>query len=136
MSLNNVLFSHNSDHWSTPDNIYNYFVGGGYIDPCPLGTPYDTELVPYVDKKLFINPPYSCMDKRGGYVIDLVKNNCEVVLLVPARTDTKWWHNLLELNPIIYFFKGRLKFSKKGSAPFPSVLLIFKPNNKERRWTK
>jgi len=48
-----------------------------------------------------------------------------VVCLVPARTDTRWWHDYA-MKGRIEFIRGRLKFGNaKNSAPFPSALVIF-----------
>jgi hypothetical protein len=50
-----------------------------------------------------------------------------VVMLVPSRTDTKWWHDYCMKASVITFLKGRLKFGgSKNSAPFPSAVVIFK----------
>lgn len=45
------------------------------------------------------------------------------MLLVPARTDTKQFHNLLDLGLKVKFIKGRLKYNDKKSAPFPSIIM-------------
>lgn len=50
------------------------------------------------------------------------------VMLVPARTDTKWWHEWIANNPCasVRYIKGRLKFGdSKNAAPFPSAIVIF-----------
>ena len=50
-----------------------------------------------------------------------------VVMLLPARTDTKWFHEYIYHNSEIRFVKGRLKFGEaKNAAPFPSMVVIFK----------
>ena len=54
-----------------------------------------------------------------------------VVCLIPARTDTHWWHDYA-MRGHITFLRGRLKFAPKGhpglnSAPFPSALVVFYP---------
>jgi len=75
---------------------------------------------------IWLNPPY-------GRVIGewMAKANREVglgstvVCLVPARTDTNWWHNYC-IQHEVRFIKGRLKFGNKGSAPFPSAVVIMK----------
>ena len=52
-------------------------------------------------------------------------NGAKVVCLVPARTDTKWWHDYA-MRGNIEFLKGRLKFGNaKSCAPFPSAIVIF-----------
>ncbi len=49
-------------------------------------------------------------------------------MLVASRTDTKWFHKLMEYAKEIRFIKGRLKFDNyKNSAPFPSAIIILKP---------
>lgn len=118
-------FSHKTDDWATPKNFYDYLIGDGYIDPCPLHSEEDNinKVYPY-GSKLFINPPYS---KINDWV-KFIENNRQSlrVLLIPARTDTKYFHQLLKYNPLIYFLKGRLKFGdSKDSAPFPSLLMVF-----------
>ena len=63
-----------------------------------------------------------------GYNSHRLYNNC-IVMLLPARTDTKWFHQYIYNNPNaeIRFIKGRLKFgNSKNSAPFPSMIVIFK----------
>ena len=65
------------------------------------------------------------------------KNNAVVVMLIPVRTDTKYWHDyIMKGASMIYFVKGRLKFKNKviadytgktnlSPAPFPSVVVVF-----------
>jgi hypothetical protein len=113
-----------SDHWSTPEVIYNHYVMKlGYHDPCPL---YENGfLFNFIDKPIFLNPPYSDMTRWIEWVIDNFKRyHKPVTILIPARTDTKYFHRLLECKPDIEFIKGRLKFGgSKNSAPFPSLLV-------------
>lgn len=54
------------------------------------------------------------------------KENTIVVMLLPARTDTKWFHEYIYGRATIRFIRGRLKFGwSKNSAPFPSMIVIF-----------
>ena len=119
------VFLHESDHWATPKKLYNWYMEKGFIDPCPLHSKEDNLNKIYDGKKIFINPPYSQISKW----VDFIENNlphCELIhLLIPARTDTKYFHKLLSMKPIIFFIKGRLHFNEDGSAPFPSVILSF-----------
>jgi FPC/CPF motif-containing protein YcgG len=80
-----------------------------------------------------MNPPY------GKGIYEWVNKACQsakdnsatVVCLLPARTDTKWWHEFC-LNAEVYFIKGRLKFGDAtNSAPFPSAIVIFRPQLKD-----
>ena len=55
------------------------------------------------------------------------ESNTTVVMLLPARTDTKWFHNHIYGNSEIRFIKGRLKFGDAvNSAPFPSMIVIYR----------
>lgn len=60
-----------------------------------------------------------------------------MVCLIPSRTDTQYWHEyIFPYASEIRFVKGRLKFSdSKDSAPFPSAVVVFKPNPKELKVT-
>lgn len=127
--MNNVLYSHNSDHWETPTDIYDSFMINKYVDICPLNVPYDTPIKRIKFQNIYCNPPYSCIDKWVDICIDYSLYN-NVVMLIPSRTDTKYFHKLLNHNVSLFFIKGRLRFSGKGSAPFPSVVIIF---NKKRQ---
>lgn len=76
---------------------------------------------------IFLNPPYgrvigNFMNKAN----EEVKKGAKVVALVPARTDTNWWHNYV-IQHEVRFIKGRLKFgNSKQGAPFPSAVVIMK----------
>ena len=122
----NGVFSHESDHWATPKKLYECFMKHGYIDPCPLHCKENNLWKTYFNKKLFINPPYSKIKDWVEFIRRNKSSNCEIWLLIPARTDTKYFHELLELSPDIVFLKGRLHFNDEtGTAPFPSVMLHF-----------
>ena len=55
------------------------------------------------------------------------------MMLIPARTDTKYWHNYVMKASEIYFVRGRLKFGDSdNSAPFPSAVVVF--NGKSGPW--
>lgn len=127
-----VLFSRKSNHWSTPKDLYDDLNKEFMFtfDPCPLQSEDVTWLLKDWKGRVFVNPPYSnianFMDKA---LLELKKGNIElVVFLVPARTDTKWFHKyVLGMNGEIRFIKGRLKFGdSENSAPFPSMVCIFK----------
>ncbi|HHW79181.1 MAG TPA: hypothetical protein GX742_00085 [Acholeplasmataceae bacterium] len=122
-----------SNHWSTPKEIYNKYIENGYVDPNPLNSIIDPNTYDN-DNKLFINPPYSNIKDFVKMAIRLHKKyNKEIILLVPSRTDTKWFHELLDYGIEIEFIKGRLKFGEsKQSAPFPSIIIKIKGNKYER----
>lgn len=76
---------------------------------------------------IWLNPPYGrTIGAWVGKADSEARSGAAIVCLVPARTDTNWWHNYC-IRHEIRFIKGRLKFGNgKNSAPFPSALVIMK----------
>lgn len=116
-----------TDNWSTPSNIYNWFMERGYHDPCPLYSTIDPLTYHYEDK-MFINPPYSNITDFIDMGIRLHQfYGKEIVFLVPARVDTKWFHKIYTYGCEVRFIQGRLKFGdSKQAAPFPSIYIILR----------
>lgn len=143
--LNKNLFSSDSDEWGTPINFYNELNKEFHftLDPCASNTNHKCDkfftkeqnglLQKWDGETVFCNPPY-------GHKIQLwiekcykehIQNNITVVMLLPARTDTKWFHNFIYNKSEIRFIQGRLKFNEsKNSAPFPSMVVVYKRINK------
>ena len=136
-----VMFSSKSGEWSTPQDFFeklNWRFGPFDLDPCanPANTKcanFFTEVEDGLTKdwegfRLFVNPPYGRgIDKwiKKGY-LESQKKNTRVVMLIPARPDTKYWHEYVMKASEVYFVKGRLKFGdSQNSAPFPSAVVIF-----------
>ena len=129
MKKNADLLPSKTDDWSTPSDLYNYFMDLGYIDPCPLNSTIDGLAIDYYKKRLFVNPPFSNLITWVDWCIKQYNNGCSVVLLMPARTDTKYFHKLLSYHPRIVFFEGRLKFGGSNQcAPFPTILVELTPS--------
>ena len=83
----------------------------------------------WTNETCWMNPPYgrelAKWIRKAWHESKM--NNATVVCLVPARTDTKWFHNYC-VHGEIRFLKGRLKFKgAEGSAPFPSMIVVFRP---------
>lgn len=78
--------------------------------------------------RVFCNPPYSQISKWVEKAFEEGhKPNTLVVLLIPSRTDTKYFHDYILHRAEIRYIKGRLKFGdQKNSAPFPSMIVIFR----------
>lgn len=71
---------------------------------------------------VWMNPPYG--RNVGKWIEKLSKN--KGVALLPARTDTRWFHDYINLKATIRFLRGRVKFDGgQNSAPFPSMIVIF-----------
>lgn len=139
--INAVLFSSSTDEWATPQWLYDSLNEefGFTLDPCALPsnakceryfTPQDNGLLQdWGGETVFCNPPY------GKAIADWVrkcseeskKPNTTIVMLIPARTDTRYFHDYIYRKAKeIRFIKGRLKFGgAKTSAPFPSMIVIF-----------
>ena len=138
-----VMFSKNSDEWATPqaffDEINREFCFN--LDPCSTDEnhkcdKYYTITDNGLEKswgvyRVFCNPPYSQIEKWVAKAFYETRNdNTLVALLIPSRTDTRYFHNYIYNRAEIRFVKGRLKFGDgKGSAPFPSMLVIFRGAN-------
>lgn len=125
----NVHFSSATDRWQTPKDLYEALdVEFSFdFDPCPLDGEADgrsTLFAEWRGRRVFCNPPY------GPEIPKFLARADEAqlaVFLIPARTDTRWFHDLvLPKAKEIRFLRGRLKFGDaKNSAPFPSMLVIY-----------
>lgn len=129
------LFSSASDRWATPGELLAALNAEFRFDfdPCPLDGEGDG-LAPlftqWRGRRVFCNPPY------GPGVGDWLQRGLEAevaVFLLPARTDTRWFHDVvLPKADEIRFLKGRLKFGgAKNCAPFPSMLIIFRRSSSD-----
>lgn len=74
---------------------------------------------------IWCNPPYG--REVGKWVEKCANYDGLAVMLLPARTDTRWFHEFIYNKAEVRFIKGRLKFGgSKNSAPFPSMVVIFR----------
>lgn len=132
------MFTSNTDNWATPQKFFDELnkVYQFELDPCADEANHKCEK--YFTKeqngleqrwfgRVFCNPPYGKDIKKWvKKAHDSVKDgDCTlVVLLIPARTDTAYFHDYC-IGHEVKFIKGRLKFGdSKNSAPFPSMLVI------------
>lgn len=132
-----VHFSSETDLWATPQHFFDTLnVAFGFeLDVC--ASPDNAKCAHYFTKvddglaqdwrgMVWMNPPYGrgiSAWMRKAYESSL--QGATVVCLVPARTDTAWWHDWA-MRGDITFIRGRLKFGDaKNSAPFPSALVVF-----------
>ncbi len=139
-----VMYSSKTDQWSTPQDFYQMLDDEFHfdLDPCADATNYkcdtyftkeeDGLLQDWGGHRVFCNPPYGkaisawvrkCYEEGQ-------KDNTLVVMLIPARTDTKYFHDYIYHHAEIRFIQGRLKFgNSKQSASFPSMVVIFRGAN-------
>lgn len=144
--MNTALhFSSKCDTWATPEDFYERVnaVWSFDLDVCALPssakcdryfTPDDDgltqEWAPHV---CWMNPPYGrAIGAWMAKAVEEWRKGATVVCLVPARTDTAWWHDHAMLGDVT-FIRGRLKFGgAKNSAPFPSALVVYSQHTKGR----
>jgi phage N-6-adenine-methyltransferase len=129
--------SSNSDRWETPQKLFDE-LNQKYnfeLDVCalPENAKCENYFTPEVDGLkqdwtgvCWMNPPYGReIGKWMKKALESSRNGAIVVCLVPARTDTAWWHDYA-MKGEIEFIRGRLKFgNSKNSAPFPSAIVVF-----------
>ena len=131
--MNKVLFSKKSDNWATPKVMYDFYIRNNYFDPCPLDSVFDGLEIEWEEKN-FINPPYSKIKQFVDKSIEEHKKGKEIILLIPARTDTKYFRKLVDYGCDIVFITGRLHFNDSNSAPFPSCLVYLTNKQTECDW--
>lgn len=120
--MNSILFSKKSDNWATPKVMFDYYINNNYFDPCPLYSNFNGLEIEWKNKN-FVNPPYSKIKDFVDKAIEEHKKGKEIVLLIPARTDTRYFRKLVDYGCNIEFITGRLHFNESNSAPFPSCLI-------------
>ena len=135
-----LMFSSKTDMWSTPQSFYNKLNEefDFNLDPCSTNDNAKCEKYFTIDDDglkqdwkghtVFCNPPYGRVLKEWVQKCyeESLKPNTKVVMLIPARTDTIYFHKYIYNIATIRFLKGRLKFGEcTNSAPFPSMVVIF-----------
>lgn len=78
---------------------------------------------------MFCNPPYGSQLKQwvAKCYQEGHKDNTLVVMLIPARTDTQYFHDYIQHRAEVRFIRGRLKFGGAANgAPFPSMVVIYR----------
>lgn len=89
------------------------------------------------DGVCWMNPPYSGVAHWMAKAHKSSQEGAVVVCLVPARTDTKWWHDIVAPHAEVRFLRGRLRFGDaKHCAPFPSAVVVFRRPELDRRRSK
>lgn len=125
-----------SDDYATPKKFYDK-INAEFnfdFDPCPLRSQVNGLEIDWIGN-VYCNPPYSNIEPFLNKAIKELNNGNakKVVFLIPIRSDTKYWHNLIMKNASeIRFVKGRLNFNEsKTPAPFPCVLIVFEKEKKQ-----
>ena len=134
-----VMFSSKSDLWATPQDFFDKLNEEFRftLDVCAIPenakcenyyTPEQDGLSMPWKGVCWCNPPYG--REIGQWVrraFFASVTGATVVMLLPARTDTRWFHEYIYKKAEVRFIKGRLKFGdSNNSAPFPSMVVVFK----------
>lgn len=136
-----LMFSSEKEDWETPQDFFDELNKEFHFTLDAAASPGNTKCDSYFTKEqngltqswagqtVWVNPPY------GRYTTGLwVKKayeehrctGCTIVMLLPARTDTTWFHEYILGKAEIRFVKGRLKFGDgKSPAPFPSLIAVY-----------
>src|ERR1700751_2922510 len=130
-------FSSDTDNWATPSDLFAMLdlAFKFEVDVCATAgnakcPRYFTPEVDGLRQKwtgtCWCNPPYGrTIGKWLCKAWQSAQSGATVVCLIPARTDTKWWHDYVTKGKVL-FWPGRLKFGEgKNSAPFPSAIGVF-----------
>ena len=137
-----ALFSSNDMNWSTPQNLFDELDKEFHftLDPCADDENHKCDR--YYTKEqdglaqdwsgevVFCNPPYGRVIGRWVEKAfrEVYAGKCRAaVLLLPARTETKWFHDFIYHRAEIRFIRGRVRFGGAvNNAPFPSMVVVFR----------
>jgi site-specific DNA-methyltransferase (adenine-specific) len=133
--INKGMMTSNTPEWSTPQDLFNELNEEFHFTLDPCATKENAKCPKFYTQEddglskdwsgevVFMNPPYG---REIGKWVEKISIGGGVALL-PARTDTRWFHDYIYGKADIKFIKGRLKFGgSKNSAPFPSMIVRFK----------
>lgn len=140
----NVMFSSKKSDWETPQDFFDKLNNEFHftLDSCAdsknakckkyFTVEQNGLIQDWNGETVFCNPPYGRKLKNWVQKAydESLKPNTTVVMLIPARTDTSYFHDYILPYADIRFIRGRLKFGKsKNAAPFPSMVVVFKGSN-------
>lgn len=130
-----LMFSSKTDLWATPQDLFNKYNEKYHFETDVCALPENAKCEKFFTPEMdglkqewsgvcWCNPPYG--RNIGKWVEKACKSYAIVVMLLPARTDTKWFHDYCLQYGKIEFLRGRLKFGGcKNPAPFPSMIVVF-----------
>ena len=136
-----VLYSSKEEKWATPQDFFDKLNDEFHFTLDAAASSDNAKCANYFTEEqdglvqswgghtVWCNPPY-CR-KTGLWVKKAYEEHqrtgCTVVMLLPSRTDVRWFHDYILGKAEIRFIKGRLKFGgSKNSAPFPSIVVIYR----------
>jgi phage N-6-adenine-methyltransferase len=136
--INKGLFTSQTDNWETPQALFDKLNDEFHFNVDVCADNSNAKCNKFYTKEqdglqqnwtgiCWMNPPYGReIGKWLKKAYESSINGATVVCLIPARTDTAWWHDYV-MKGEIRFIRGRLKFGgSKNSAPFPSAIVVFR----------
>lgn len=139
-----VLFSSDKMDWETPQDFFDKLNDEFHFNIDVAASAENAKVAVYYTEEqdslsrpwmgtCWCNPPYGRdIGKWVQKAHTAAQNGATVVMLLPARTDTKYFHDYIYVRYEIRFIRGRLKFGgSKNSAPFPSMVVIFRKQSTE-----
>lgn len=139
MQGHNALFSKATDNWATPQWLFDSLDEEFHFDLDVCASEENAKCKTFYTKEqdgllmpwngtVWCNPPYGrVIEKWVRKAHDYAKSGGTAVMLIPARTDTKWFHDYVYGQMEIRFLRGRVKFGgRKSGAPFPSMVIVFR----------
>lgn len=139
--ISEALYSSRSEEWSTPQELFERLDREFCFTLDAAASKENAKCPRYFDKEtgglmqswagetVWCNPPYGRQigDWMRKALTESRAPGTTVVMLVPARTDTKWFHQFVYHRAELRFIRGRLKFGgAQNGAPFPSMLVIYR----------
>ena len=145
-----VHFSSKTDLWATPGSLFRELAAEFRFTLDVCATPENTTCDAYFTREqdglkqtcsgvCWMNPPYG--REIGSWVrkaFDSAQDGATIVCLIPARTDTAWWHEYVTRADEVRFVRGRLRFGDAAAgAPFPSAIVVFRGQHpRQTRWAR
>ena len=141
MNTTKGIFSHATDEWETPQDFFDELNRIYHFDLDVCATEQNAKCDRFFNSEqdglknswggvtIWCNPPYSNIIEWCRKATEEQQNGTTTVMLVPARTDTKWFHQYVWQKPdvSIQFVRGRLRFGGSNqNAPFPSMVIVFR----------
>jgi phage N-6-adenine-methyltransferase len=137
-----VFFWHKSDEWETPAELFAALDREFHFTTDVAALPDNAKCERFFapgqnglkqkwEGICWMNPPYGFTLRHWvRKAHESAQGGATVVCLLPARTDTHWWHEYVLPYAEVRFIRGRLKFNGTGTAPFPSAVAVFRSDSR------
>lgn len=147
--MSSGLFSSRTDEWATPQALYDELNRefNFTLDPCATSANAKCERYftkeqdglkqSWIGEVVFCNPPYGKEMSKWVEKAHRESSGATVVMLIPARTDTRYFHEFIYQIHEVRFIKGRLRYNDgRGQSPFPSMIVVMRPSDTKDKGEK